>query len=224
MGGDRAVAVLRLLILSVMGLIAASVAAGVPARAASSPVTIGGPFTLTAADGRQVTDQTYRGKWLLIYFGYTYCPDTCPTALNEIADALQRLGPDAAKLQPLFITVDPKRDTREVMGQYVASFDSRIVGLTGSPQQIAAVAEKYGVYYAPHKTGPREDDYVLDHSSYIYLMNPQGKFVQGFDADTPGDRIAEQIRKFMAQSSGYHGVPAVPSVYWIGEIGARDLW
>src|SRR5271166_2274014 len=93
--------------------------------AATSPVTVGGPFTLTAPDGTTVTDQTYRGKWLLVYFGYTFCPDTCPTTLNEIASALEKLGADAVKVKPLFITVDPQRDTREVLEQYTQSFDPR---------------------------------------------------------------------------------------------------
>ena len=169
-------------------------------RAANSPVTIGGPFTLTSPDGTPVTELTYRGKWLLVFFGYTSCPDTCPTALLEIAAALTRLGPEADMLQPLFITVDPLRDTAAVMVNYTRSFDSRIVGLTGTPQQIAAVAQDYGVYYAPRKSGPSADDYVMDHSTYLYLMDPEGKFVRGFDADTPGDRIAEAVRGAMAKA------------------------
>jgi protein SCO1 len=169
-------------------------------RAANSPITIGGPFTLTAPDGTTVTEQTYRGKWLLVFFGFTSCPDTCPTALLEIAAALDKLGPDADKLQPLFITVDPLRDTPAVMENYTQSFDPRIVGLTGTPQQIAAVAQEYGVYYAPRKIGPGVEDYVMDHGSYLYLMDPEGKFVRGFDADTSGGRIAEVVRGVMSKA------------------------
>jgi protein SCO1/2 len=169
-------------------------------RAANSPVTIGGPFTLTSPDGTPVTEQTYRGKWLLVFFGYTSCPDTCPTALLEIVAALTRLGPDADKLQPLFITVDPLRDTPAVMGNYTQSFDPRIVGLSGTPQQIAAVAQEYGVYYAPHKSGPDAENDVMDHSTYLYLMDPDGKFVRGLDADTPGEHIAEAVRDAMAKA------------------------
>ena len=177
-------------------------------RAANSPVTIGGPFTLTSPDGTPVTEQIYRGKWLLVYFGFTSCPDTCPTALLEVAAALTRLGPDADKLQPLFITVDPQRDTPAVMGNYTQSFDPRIVGLTGTPQRIAAVAREYGVYYAPRQNGPSADDYVMDHSTYLYLMDAEGKFVRGFDADTPGERIAEAVRGAMArarENAGHRG-------------------
>jgi protein SCO1/2 len=169
-------------------------------RAANSPVTIGGPFTLTSPDGTTVTDQTYRGKWLLVYFGYTSCPDTCPTALLEIAAALAKLGLDADKLQPLFITVDPLRDTPAVMGNYTQSFDPRIVGLTGTPQQIAAVAQEYGVYYTAHKSGPDAENDIIDHSTYLYLMDPEREFVRGLDADTPGDLIAEAMRGAMAKA------------------------
>ena len=167
--------------------------------AATSPVTVGGPFTLTAPDGTAVTDQTYRGKWLLVYFGYTFCPDSCPMTLHEIATALEKLGTDAAKIQPLIITVDPQRDTRGVLEQYTQSFDPRIVGLTGSPQQIDAVTREYGAYSARHKTGPGPEDYVLDHSTYLYVMDPGGKFVRAFEADTSGDRIADALRKLLAQ-------------------------
>jgi protein SCO1 len=169
--------------------------------AATSPVTMGGPFTLIAPDGTTVTDQTFRGKWLLVYFGYTFCPNTCPMTLNEIATALEKLGADAAKMQPLFITVDPQRDTREVLEQYTRSFDPRIVGLTGSPQQIDAVTQEYGAYSARHKTGPGPEDYVIDHSTYVYVMDPGGKFVRAFDADTSGDRMADALRELLVQPS-----------------------
>ncbi|RZN30198.1 SCO family protein [Bradyrhizobium sp. Leo121] len=172
--------------------------------AATSSVTIGGPFSLTAPDGTTVTDQTYRGKWLLVYFGYTFCPNTCPTTLLEIATALETLGPDAAKVQPLFITVDPKRDTTDVLGKYTQSFDPRIVGLTGTPAQIAAVAHDYGAYYVAHKNGDGADDYLIDHSTYIYVMDPQGQFVQAFDADTPADRIADDLLHLVKQEVRPH--------------------
>lgn len=170
-----------------------------PAPAAPA-VTVGGPFTLMAPDGTTVTDRTYAGKWLLVYFGFTFCPDTCPTTLLAIATALKKLGPDAAGLQPLFITIDPQHDTPTVMGKYTQSFDPAIIGLTGTAQQIAAVAKEYGAYYIVHRTGPGANDYVMDHSTYLYLMHPQGKFVRGFDADTSSDHIAEVVRKLMAQS------------------------
>jgi protein SCO1/2 len=170
-----------------------------PLRTIAAPVTIGGPFILTATDGTLVTDKTYRGKWLLVYFGYTSCPNTCPTTLLEISTALAMLGADSGKLQPLFITVDPQRDTAELLGEYLQSFDPRIVGLTGTAEQIAAAAKEYGVYYAPQRTGPGAEDYVIDHSSYLYLMGPSGNFVRGFEADTSGEYVAGSVRQLMAQ-------------------------
>ena len=169
------------------------------APAATSVVTIGGPFTLSTPDGTTVTDQTYRGKWLLVYFGYTFCPNSCPTTLLEVATALKKLGLDAAQVQPLFITVDPQRDTPKVMEQYTQSFDPRIVGLTGTSQQIAAAAREYGAYYVRHPTGPGANDYVMDHSTYLYVIDPRGKFVRAFDTATSGDRIADALRELMAR-------------------------
>jgi protein SCO1 len=168
---------------------------------AAEPVTIGGPFTLRTPDGVTVTDQTYRGKWLLVYFGYTFCPNTCPTALMDISLTLARLDGQAGAVQPLFITVDPQRDTADVLRQYTQSIDPRIIGLSGDPQQIAAVTQAYGAYYATHKIGPGADDYLIDHSSYIYLMDPAGRFAHGFEADTPPDRMAEEVRELMRHAT-----------------------
>jgi protein SCO1 len=186
-------------------VIAAVLVVSQPAScAATSSVTIGGPFSLTAPDGTTVTDQTYRGKWLLVYFGYTFCPSSCPTTLLEIAAALGKLGPDAAKVQPIFITIDPKRDTADVLAKYTQSFDPRIVGLTGTPAQIAAVAHEYGAYYVAHKSGDGADDYTMDHSTYLYVMDPQGKFLQAFDADTPADHIADDLLRLMKPEERPH--------------------
>jgi protein SCO1/2 len=170
----------------------------------AAPVTIGGPFMLTAPDGTTVTDQTYRGKWLLVYFGYTLCPNTCPTTLLEIAAALEKLGADAAKVQPIFITVDPERDTVDVLAKYTQSFGPRIVGLTGTPEQIAAVAQEYGAYYVAHKSGDGANDYTMDHSTYLYVMDPRGQFVQALDADTPADRIADDLHRLVKPEARPH--------------------
>jgi protein SCO1 len=172
---------------------------------AAAAVTIGGPFTLSTPDGTTVTDRTYRGKLLLVYFGYTSCPDSCPTMLLDIAIALRELGPDAAKVQPLFITVDPQRDTPQVMQQYTQSFDPQILGLVGTPQQIAAAAQEYGVYYVRHG-GSGINDYVIDHSTYLYVMDPEGKFVRAFQGDTSGERIADALRGLLRP--GPRGGPA----------------
>lgn len=169
---------------------------------AAAPVTVGGPFTLTAPDGTAVTDLTYRGKWLLVFFGFTFCPNTCPTTLIEIATTLEKLGADAERLQAIFITVDPARDTPSVLAAYTGSFDSRIVGLSGTDTQIADVAKAYGAYYAAHRTGTDADDYVMDHGTYIYLMNPQGNFVRAFDADTGSEHIAKSVREAIKHHRG----------------------
>jgi protein SCO1/2 len=163
----------------------------------NSPISIGGPFTLEDGNGKPVTDRDFRGKYMLVYFGYTFCPDVCPTTLNAVADAMDKLGPAAARIQPLFITVDPKRDTPSVVKQYAAAFGPRIQGLTGTPEQIAGAAKAYRVYYAEHRTGPGPDDYSMDHSSVLYLMSPEGTFVAPVRADESGDEIAANLKKLM---------------------------
>jgi protein SCO1/2 len=157
-----------------------------------SSAAIGGRFTLVDTAGKTVTDRSYRGKWLLIYFGYTFCPDACPTALSNMGVALKKLGPTADSLQPLFITVDPKRDTVQVMSDYMTSFDPRIVGLTGTQAQTDNVTKAYRVYAAPQNT--KGGDYLVDHSAYIYLMDPQGRFVNVISGAASGDEMAERLR------------------------------
>jgi protein SCO1/2 len=159
---------------------------------------VGGPFTLADGTGRQITDRDFRGNYMLVYFGYTFCPDACPTTLNEVAEALDRLGTKADRLQPIFITVDPKRDTPAVMKQYVAAFTPRLVGLTGSDEQIAKVAQEYRVYYAKHRTGPGPNDYTMDHSSVLYLMGPDGVFIAPIRADEDSEQMAADLGRLMS--------------------------
>ena len=159
---------------------------------------IGGPFTLIDTNSKTVTDQTYRGKWMLIYFGYTNCPDACPLALHNISVALEKLGPKASVIQPLFITVDPNRDTPQAMADYLKNFDPRIAGLTGSPAQTDVVAKAYHVYVAPQKSDG--NDYLIAHSAYIYLMDPQGNFVNIIDGSVPGNQMAAKLHQMMVQS------------------------
>jgi protein SCO1/2 len=158
-------------------------------------LTVGGPFSLIDGDGKPVTDQTWRGKYMLVYFGYTFCPDVCPTTLSSVADALDKMGAKADRIQPLFITVDPRRDIPLVVKQYAAAFGPRIIGLTGSPEQIAAAAKAYRVYYAEHRTGPGPEDYSMDHSSVLYLMGPDGQFIAPVRADQDGPEIAAALTK-----------------------------
>jgi len=161
---------------------------------------IGGPFTLVSTNGETVTDQSFRGKWLLIFFGYTSCPDLCPTALTNVSVALEKFGADTSQLQPLFVTVDPQRDTREVMANYLKSFDSRILGLTGTQAQIDNVIKEYRLYVALQKSGTSGDDYPVEHSAYIYLMDPEGKFVNVIEGKEDGDAIAAWLRKEMTRA------------------------
>jgi protein SCO1 len=161
-------------------------------------LTVGGPFSLIDGDGKPVTDKTWRGKYMLVYFGYTFCPDVCPTTLSAVADALDKLGSKADSIAPLFITVDPKRDTAPVVKQYAAAFGPRIVGLTGSPEQIAEAAKAYRVYYAEHRTGTGPDDYSMDHSSVLYLMGPDGRFIAPMRADQTGPELAAALTKLMS--------------------------
>lgn len=166
-----------------------------------SPVALGGPFTLTASDGRPVTDRSFLGKWLLIYFGYTYCPDVCPTTLNQIGEALSRLGTLADQVTPIFITIDPARDTPRVMGRYVKSFGPSFVGLTGTAAQIARVAREFRVYVKKEPTGKGPDDYLMDHSSIIYVMDPKGHYVTILSGEAKPGQIADRLRALISRSS-----------------------
>jgi protein SCO1/2 len=161
-------------------------------------LTVGGPFSLIDGDGKPVTEQTWRGKYMLVYFGYTFCPDVCPTTLTAVSHALDKLGSKSDRIQPLFITVDPKRDTPAVVKQYAAAFGPRIVGLTGSPEQVAAAAKAYRVYFAEHRTGPGPDDYSMDHSSVLYLMGPDGRFIAPVRADQDGPELAAALTKLVS--------------------------
>ena len=156
---------------------------------------IGGPFQLVDQNGKTVTDADLKGKWSLVYFGYTHCPDACPTALNDIAVALDELGPKRAEVRPVFITVDPERDTPAVLKSYVTAFDAPILALTGTPQEIAQAAKGYRVYYAKH---PEEGgDYSMDHSSVIYVMDPRGRFTASFTQESSPEAIAERLKKLL---------------------------
>ena len=157
---------------------------------------IGGPFHLTDQNGKAVSDADLKGKWQLVFFGYTHCPDTCPTALNEIALALDQLGVKRDEVEIVFITVDPDRDTPEVMKAYVQSFDARIIALTGSADAVAQAAKAYRVYYAKHPRG--DGEYDMDHSAVIYVMNPDGRFTATFTPDSTADAIAQRLQKLIS--------------------------
>ncbi len=159
--------------------------------------SIGGPFHLIDQDGRAFSDADLRGKWHLVFFGYTHCPDVCPTTLNEIALALDKLGKHARDdVGVVFVSVDPERDTPAVLKSYVQSFDAPITALSGSAAAVAEAAKVYHVYYAKH---PRPDGgYDMDHSAVVYVMDPRGRFTATFTPDTTADAIAARLQKLLS--------------------------
>lgn len=152
---------------------------------------VGGPFALIDSAGRKRTDTNFRGKLMLIYFGFSSCPDVCPTDLQAIAQALERLGKAGEDVQPLFITLDPERDTRKRLASYVAFFHPRLIGLTGDAAAIRQAAAAYKVYYAK---APGRSGYTIDHSGYVYLMGRSGQYLGFFPPGTPPERMVEVIR------------------------------
>ena len=162
----------------------------------SAGVPIGGPFTLTDQNGAIRHDSEFRGRMMLVYFGYTYCPDACPAALNVMTGAMDRLGEDADAVQPIFITVDPERDTVAQMKSYASNFTPRLVALTGSPDAIAAAARAYRVYFQK-AAGEGKDDYTMDHSAFVYLMGRDGRYLTHFGPDVTAEQMAAAIQKFL---------------------------
>jgi protein SCO1/2 len=162
---------------------------------APQPAPIGGPFTLSDQTGRTADDTDFRGKLMLVYFGYTYCPDVCPTTLNRMMHAYAGLSAgQQAQIAPIFVTVDPERDTVSQMNQYVASFSPALIGLTGTPEQIAAVERGYHVYARKSGSGV---DYTMDHSSILYLMGKDGRFLRHFNGDATEQEIADGLKQAM---------------------------
>src|SRR5690242_2192358 len=179
---------------------AAVIAAGVLAFVLTSPprgqraALIGGPFALTDGNGRTVSDQTLKGRPYLVYFGYTHCPDVCPTELAKISDILSKMGDRA--IPALFITVDPERDTPKVMQDYVSSFNPAIVGLSGAPEAVEAAEKAFRVY--ARKGQPQAGgDYTMDHSSIVYLMDKNGGFAEAFNVERPPADAAKELEGYL---------------------------
>ena len=158
------------------------------------PSAIGGPFKLIDQDGKPVTDQDFKGRPLLVFFGYTHCPDICPTTLFELSEVLRVLGKDADRINALFITVDPERDTAPVMKDYLSSFDPHLRGATGDQKAIDAVEKDYRVY--AKKVPTKDGDYSMDHTALVYLMDKQGRFVAPFNLKRSPQDAAADLRKF----------------------------
>jgi protein SCO1 len=192
----RNIRILAISVAFLAGLVAcAGLALLLAGPAVQQVAAIGGPFRLTDQNGRTVTDEDFKGHPFLVFFGYTHCPDICPTTLFEISEMLRALGPDADRARALFITVDPERDTAAVMKDYLSNFDPHVAGLTGDPAQIAAVAKTYRAYY---KKVPLDDGgYTMDHMAVIYLMDKDGRFVSTFSLKRTTEAAAADLRRYM---------------------------
>jgi protein SCO1/2 len=196
--GNKTLALIRrnawVLVAAVAALLAIS---GIVQRLHTGPkVSIGGPFTLTDQNGQRVSDADFRGKLEVIYFGFTRCPDACPTSLALIAQAVKKLPADKAKqVQPIFITLDPERDTPKAMGEYVNYFLPGMEGLTGSTEEIADVARAYRVAYQKTKDPNSDQPYTIDHASMIFVMDRKGKFLRYFPPGVTADQLADVLSK-----------------------------
>ena len=167
----------------------------VSAPSVTQIATIGGPFSLVDQNGRTVTDRDLKDRPSLMFFGFTHCPDVCPTALFEVSEIMRALGPDADRVRALFITVDPERDTPATLKDYLSSFDPHLSALTGDPEAVAAMAKAYRVYYK--KVPLSEGGYTMDHTAIVYLINKEGKFVSPFNIKRPPDVAAADLRKYL---------------------------
>ena len=197
----------KLLIVILAGFLAGAIAAAGflalnesgagPEVETSGTALIGGPFTLVDQNGKTVTDKDFRGRFMLVFFGFTHCPDVCPAELQVMSASLQALGDKAADIIPIFITLDPERDTPAVMADYVKNFGSRFVGLTGSPEAIAAAAKAYRVAYSKRTDDSKASAYSIDHSEFAYLMGRDGQYVTHFPYGTPTEKMTETLRRYL---------------------------
>ncbi|KAA5602917.1 SCO family protein [Blastochloris sulfoviridis] len=178
--------------------IAAGIGAGVwlNSREASAPAgaAVGGPFRLTAHDGRTVTEADFMGMPVLLFFGFTHCPDICPTTLADVSEVLERLGPDAEKVQALFVSIDPERDTPQVLASYIGAFHPRILGLSGDEATTAEIVRAYRVY--AKKVPLKDGGYTMDHTAVVYLLDKEGRFVAPFDLRRPAEAAAAELRRY----------------------------
>lgn len=180
------------------GLVALGVAAAVtlvPQAAQVATSSVGGPFTLTNQDGQRVTERDFAGATHLVFFGFTHCPDVCPTTLQQITDVLQALGPKGRDTRALFIAVDPERDTPAALKTYLASFDPRIVGLTGTPEEVAAAVKAYRAYV--RKVPTKGEDYTMEHTAIVYIVDGQNRFLNALNLSRPPEQSAAELAKAM---------------------------
>lgn len=191
----------RALLVSAVAVVAA---AGIGAsyvlnnKKISETLSVGGPFKLIGTDGQEVTESALMGKYALFFFGFTFCPDACPTALNTFSLALTKLGADADKVQPVFVSIDPDRDTPAVLKEYLSSFDPRIMGLTGTPEAIAETAKAFRVYYAKQGDG---EFYLMDHSTAIIVMSPDYEYAGVMAGNLQPDQMVTKLKEIIAQGA-----------------------
>jgi protein SCO1/2 len=184
--------------------VAVAAAAGIGAsyvlnnKQVTETLSVGGPFKLIGTDGQEVTEAAMKGKYSLFFFGFTFCPDACPTALNTFSLVLSKLGPDADKIQPVFVSIDPARDTPQVLKDYLASFDPRIIGLTGTPEEIAETAKEFRVYYAKQGEG---EFYLMDHSTAIIVMNPDYEYAGVLAGNMQPDEMVTRLKEIIAEGA-----------------------
>ena len=164
-------------------------------RSIATPAAIGGPFQLTDQSGQTVTDKDMQGRPTLIFFGFTHCPDVCPTSLFEISEVLRAMGPDADRVNAYFISVDPERDSAAAMKEYLSSFDPRLKGLSGPPEDLAKVISEYRVY--AKKVPLKDGDYTMDHTALVYLMDREGKFVAPFNLKRTPEEAAVDLKRYL---------------------------
>jgi cytochrome oxidase Cu insertion factor (SCO1/SenC/PrrC family) len=186
-------------VMIILAVIAAALALTLRADGPQSSGTalIGGPFTMVNQKSETVTEKTYAGQYTLVFFGFTFCPDVCPTELQVITAAFNQMGADAEKITPIFVTIDPERDTPDVMANYVTSFHPRLQGLTGTPEQVAVMAKAYHIYYQKVPDPKNPKDYEMDHSAIIYLMGPDGKFLKHFTYSTDAKALSDALQKVL---------------------------
>ena len=168
-----------------------------PAVETTGKALIGGPFTLVDQTGKQVIDRDFRGRYMLVFFGFTHCPDICPAELQVMSASLDELGAKADEVVPIFVTLDPERDTPEVMADYAKNFGPRFVGLTGSPDAVASAAKAYRVAYSKFQEDKTKSDYSIDHSALIYLMGKDGEYITHFAYGTPAAKMSETLRRYL---------------------------
>ena len=195
----RRIAFAAIVLLAAAAIAAFALMSGSRGTQSTGEALIGGPFTMVNHRGETVTEKTFAGKPMLLFFGYTWCPDVCPTELQVMAEALRQLGDRGGDIQPILVTVDPARDTPKVLGEYVVNFGGQFVGLTGTPEQVKAMADAYRVFYARVENKDDPAAYLMDHSSIIYLMGADGKFLKHFTYSTDAKALAEGIAKALGR-------------------------